>query len=187
MKHIAILASHNGSKMDAIYKACRDGIIDANIALVISNNTNAPVLQKAQSLDIPNYCVNAKNANIPDETIGMLLTQHNCTLVVLAGYMKKLSTTITEYFQVINSHPSLLPKYGGKGMYGRFVHEAVLKNAEKESGITIHEVNEAYDEGAIILQRSVAIGEDETVESLERKIKALEQEAIIEALQQCLK
>ena len=187
MKNIAILASHNGSIMDAIVKACVQEQIDASVALVISNNTNAAVLQKAKQFNIVNYCINNKNSDNPDEAIATLLKQNNCSLVVLAGYMKKLSTTITRNFQVINSHPSLLPKYGGKGMYGRFVHEAVLANNETKSGITIHEVNEAYDEGAVILQRSVAISKGETVESLEQKIKSLEQTTIVEALLQCLK
>ena len=186
MKKIAILASHNGSKMDAIHKASQDGTLDAKIALVISNNSDAPVLQKAASMHIPHFVVNSKTTSNPDETIAELLTQHNCSLVVLAGYMKKLSAHITQNFQVINSHPSLLPKYGGKGMYGRFVYEAVLHNGEKESGITIHKVDEEYDSGAILLQRRVAIAPNESVQSLERKIKALEQEAIIEALGRCL-
>jgi phosphoribosylglycinamide formyltransferase-1 len=100
--------------------------------------------------------------------------------------MKKISSNLANNYNIINSHPALLPSYGGKGMYGRFVHEAVIENKEKQSGVTVHHVNENYDEGAIILQKSISISVGETAESLESRIKLLEQEAIIEALEICL-
>jgi phosphoribosylglycinamide formyltransferase-1 len=100
--------------------------------------------------------------------------------------MKKVPLKVTNNFKIINSHPALLPNYGGAGMYGRYVHEAVIKNQEKMSGVTIHEVNENYDEGEIILQKSLTLCENETVESLEKKIKALEKSTIVEGLQKCL-
>jgi len=100
--------------------------------------------------------------------------------------MKKISPFLANNFKIINSHPALLPKYGGAGMYGRFVHEAVIKNKEKISGVTIHEVNENYDEGKIILQKTLSLQSDESVNSLESKIKNLEQEAIVEAFRKLL-
>ena len=100
--------------------------------------------------------------------------------------MKKVSPAICNNFKVINSHPALLPKYGGKGMYGKFVHEAVIANKEKISGVTIHEVNEFYDEGKILYQESLTLNDNESALSLEEKIKALEQTAIVHGLQRCL-
>ncbi|MEN4046196.1 phosphoribosylglycinamide formyltransferase [Sulfurimonas sp. NWX367] len=187
MKNIAILSSHNGSGLDAIFEAVNAGILSLNIALVISNNTDAKVLQKAKKYGLTCKLVNAKTDTDPDKTIYRLLKEYQCECVFLSGYMKKLPPSLTFNFTIINSHPSLLPKYGGAGMYGRFVHEAVIQNREKTSGVTIHEVNENYDEGKIILQKSLQILPEETVDSLEKKIKTLEKKAIVEGLALCLK
>lgn len=183
MKKIGILASHNGSGFNAIHKACLENRLNAQVTVVISNNTNAVVLQNAKKHDINNFLVNAKTDENPDEQIYSLLKEHNCEYVFLSGYMKKLSSKITNNFKVINSHPALLPKYGGHGMYGRHVHEAVIENKELVSGVTVHEVNEKYDEGKILLQKELRLSDNETVQTLEEKIKKLEQSAIIEALQ----
>jgi len=183
MKKIAILASHNGSGFDAIYQACLQNRLNAIVTLVISNNTNAVALQKAQKYNIKNFLVNAKTDENPDERIYALLKEHACEYLFLSGYMKKISSKIINNFKVINSHPSLLPKYGGVGMYGRLIHEAVIKNKESISGVTIHEVNEAYDEGKILLQKKLRLSDDETAQTLESKIKELEQVTIVEALQ----
>ncbi|MEA3371452.1 MAG: phosphoribosylglycinamide formyltransferase [Campylobacterota bacterium] len=183
MIKIGILASHNGSGFEAIHKACLQKRLNAEVTLVISNNTNAVALQKAQKYGLKNALVNSKTDDNPDEKIYSLLKEHDCEYVFLSGYMKKISPKITNNFKLINSHPALLPNYGGAGMYGRFVHEAVIKNGEKVSGVTIHEVNENYDEGKVILQKELRLSENETVETLETKIKELEQIAIIEALQ----
>ena len=187
MKNLGILASHNGSGFNAIYKAILEKELNFQITLVISNNTNAVVLQNAQKHNVNNFLVNSKTDKDPDEIIYSLLKEHNCEYIFLSGYMKKLSPEITNNFKVINSHPSLLPKYGGIGMYGRFVHEAVIKNKESISGVTIHEVNEVYDEGKIIFQKELTLNDAETVESLERRIKELEKSAIIDGLKLCLK
>ncbi|MEJ2414291.1 MAG: phosphoribosylglycinamide formyltransferase [Sulfurimonas sp.] len=187
MKKLAVLASHNGSNLDAIYTAIQSKQLHADIALVISNNTDANVLQKAKNYNLAHFVVNQKNAQNPDQKIAELLQQHECELVVLAGYMKKLSSLVTANFDVINSHPSLLPNYGGVGMYGRFVHEAVIANKETKSGVSIHYVNEEYDEGKIILQKELPLAQDESVETLEAKVKRLEQQAVVEALELCLK
>lgn len=187
MKKIAILASHNGSGFDAIYDAISKKNLDAQIDLVISNNSNAKVLDKAKARNINHYIINSKVAPNPDEEIYNLLQTHNVKYIFLSGYMKKLSTRLTQNFTIINSHPSLLPKFGGSGMYGRFVHEAVIKNNERKSGVTIHKVNESYDEGEVLLQKELFLERDETVETLETRIKALEAIAIVESLQICLK
>ncbi|WP_428737928.1 phosphoribosylglycinamide formyltransferase [Sulfurimonas sp.] len=186
MKKLAILASHNGSNLDAIYNAIQNNQLHATISLVISNNSDANVLQKAKEYNLQHFVLNQKNSQNPDQKITQLLTENLCDVVVLAGYMKKLSADITSNFQVINSHPSLLPKYGGVGMYGRYVHEAIINNNETKSGVTIHYVNEEYDEGKIILQKELFLTPDESVETLERKVKELEQSAVVEALKLCL-
>ena len=184
--NIAILASHNGSGFDAIYEAIEQKTLAANIVLLISNNHDSKAIQKAKSRNIQTYIVNAKSDADPDAKILKLLLESQCDTVFLSGYMKKLSKTITEKFTILNSHPSLLPKYGGRGMYGHYVHEAVIAHGEKESGVTIHTVNDVYDEGEIILQKSLSITENETALSLERKIKELEKRAIIQALTQLI-
>jgi phosphoribosylglycinamide formyltransferase-1 len=187
MTKIAVLASHNGSGLDALYKASLEKTLNIQIALVISNNTNANVLKNATRYGIDNFIINDKTTSNPHAKIEELLHQYGCEYVFLAGYMKKLSANITNNFKIINSHPALLPKYGGTGMYGRFIHEAVIENGESISGVTIHEVNENYDEGKIILQNSISLSQNETVDSLEKKIKALEVKTIVEGFKLCLK
>ncbi len=182
MKNLAILSSYNGSGFNAIYNASLKNLLDVSVKVVISNNTNSVVLQNAAKYDIDNYLVNFKTDINPDEKIYSLLKEYKCEYVFLSGYMKKLSPLITANFKVINSHPSLLPKYGGKGMFGRKVHDAVVKNSELFSGVTIHEVNEHYDDGKIILQTQLTLSKNESAETLEVKIKKLEQKTIINGI-----
>lgn len=182
MKKLGILASHNGSGFSAIYKAILENELNIKINLVISNNTNAVVLQNAKKYNLNNFLVNSKTDENPNEKIYALLKEHNCEYIFLSGYMKKLSLDIINNFKVLNSHPSLLPKYGGVGMYGKFVHQAVIQNKELQSGVTIHEVSAEYDEGKILLQKKLILSKDEDANSLELKIKELEKNTIVEAL-----
>ena len=182
MHNLAIFASYNGSSLDSIHKACEDGTLNLKVSLVITNNTNANVLKKAKELNIPAFIINDKLYEDVDTKLVELLEENGCEYIFLAGYMKKVAPILTRKYKMINSHPALLPKFGGKGMYGRYVHEAVVAAKEKQSGVTIHEVNENYDEGEIILQKSIDLSLDETAESLETKIKNLEKTAIVEAL-----
>lgn len=190
-KRIGILASYNGSGFETIQKAIDEKILDAKVVVVISNNTNAGVLQKAESYDIPNFIINDKrypNQDM-DDKITRLLIDFQCDYIFLSGFMKKIESKLLNAFpnRIINTHPALLPSiYGGVGMYGRFVHEAVIKNAESKSGVTIHYVNEIYDEGEIILKKELEIACDETADSLENKIKELEKVAIVEAFKKLL-
>ena len=184
---LALLASHNGSALDAIYSAIStDELQNLELSLIVSNNSSAKVLQKAAAYEIPAKCINAKTDANPDEALFETLQNESIDIIFLAGYMKKIAAKITQNFTIINSHPALLPKFGGVGMYGRHVHEAVIANGETISGVTIHEVNENYDEGTIILQKSLTLHADETAESLENRIKELEKKAIIEGLMKCL-
>ena len=191
IKKIGILASYNGSGFETIQKAIIEKKINAKIVVVISNNTNAKVLQKAESYNIPNFIINNKrypNQDI-DDKIARLLKEFECDYIFLSGYMKKIESKLLQSFpnKIINTHPALLPSiYGGKGMYGRFVHESIIKNKEKKSGVTIHYIDEVYDEGEIILKKDLDIEKDETVDSLENKIKDLEKIAIVEAFERLL-
>jgi phosphoribosylglycinamide formyltransferase-1 len=191
MTKIGILASYNGSGFETIQKAILDKKLDAKIVVVITNNTNAGVLEKAESYNIPYFIVNDKRypgQNI-DDKIARLLVEFDCDYIFLSGYMKKIESNLLNSFpnKIINTHPAILPSiYGGKGMYGRFVHEAVIKNGEKKSGVTIHYVNEVYDEGEKILVKELELSQNETVDSLEDKIKNLESIAIVEAFEKLL-
>lgn len=190
-KRIGILASYNGSGFETMQKAIMEKKLNAKVVVVISNNTNAAVLQKAQSYNIPNFIINNKrypNQDI-DDKIARLLKEFECDYIFLSGYMKKIESKLLNTFsnKIINTHPALLPSiYGGVGMYGRFVHEAIIKNGENKSGVTIHYVNEVYDEGEIILTKELEIANNETVDSLENRIKNLEKVAIIEAFEKLL-
>ena len=185
--NLAILASRSASNLETIYEASKNNLLNIDIKLLISNNTNSIALQKANKLGIKNCLINSKNSLNEQEDIYNLLKKNDCKYIILSGYMKKLDSIITDNFIVINTHPALLPLYGGAGMYGRHVHEAVINNNEKYSGTTVHYVNENYDEGKIILQEKVELSSDETIDSLEQKIKDLEKIAIIKALKLCLK
>jgi len=181
MKKIVVLASHNGSTFVALQNAILEGKIDAEIIIVISNNFDSEVLKKAQECGIKNCVINSKTTQNSNEDIFQILIDSKCEYVLLSGYMKKVSEKITTNFKVINSHPALLPKFGGAGMYGRFVHEAVFNSGEEETGCTVHFVNEHYDEGEIILQKRVSIDTSDTIDDIEKKVKKIESVAIVEA------
>ena len=191
MKKIGILASYNGSGFETIQKAIEDGILDAKVEVIITNNSNAGVLEKASKYGIKSFVIN-KNL-FPDENldlkISQILKEYGCDYIFLSGFMKKIEDNMLKTFEnkIINTHPAILPSiYGGAGMYGHFVHEAVVKNGEKKSGVTIHYVNENYDEGEKILIKELFLDENETAETLENRIKDLEKIAIVEAFKKVL-
>ena len=185
-KKIGILASYNGSGFETIQKAINEKILNAKVVVVITNNSNAGVLEKAESYDIPHFVINDKRypGQDIDDKITRLLLEFGCDYIFLSGYMKKIESKLLSAYpnKIVNTHPAILPSiYGGAGMYGRFVHEAVIKNGEKKSGVTIHYVNEVYDEGEKILVKELELDPNETVETLENRIKDLEKVAIVEA------
>ncbi|MGJ0359642.1 phosphoribosylglycinamide formyltransferase [Aliarcobacter cryaerophilus] len=191
MKKIGILASYNGSGFETIQKAIEDKILDAKVVVIITNNSDAGVLEKASKYGIKSFVIN-KNL-FPDENldlkIAQILKEYGCDYIFLSGFMKKIEDNMLKTFEnkIINTHPAILPSiYGGAGMYGHFVHEAVVKNGEKKSGVTIHYVNENYDEGEKILIKELLLDENETAQSLENKIKELEKIAIVEAFKKVL-
>ncbi len=190
MKKIGILSSHNGSGYITLDTACKSGILYAEIVVVISNNTNAGVVESAKRRKTPVFVINNNlfpNEDL-DEKITCLFEQYECDFIFLSGYMKKLESKLINKYEnkIINSHPALLPKFGGKGMYGRFVHEKVIALREKKSGVTIHFVNEDYDKGKFILQNSIIIKNNCTVDDLEENIKKLESKSIIQAFKKLL-
>lgn len=164
--------------MQAVIDACKNRKINAKVVLVISNNSDAYALERAKNEKIDNYHVSEykyKEGFI--DKLLELLAKYEIDLVLLAGYMKKLPKEIVERYKVLNIHPALLPKYGGRGMYGERVHKAVLEAKEKESGCTVHVVDEHYDNGKILNQIKVPVLENDTVETLAKRV--LEQEHII--------
>ncbi|MDX9813558.1 MAG: formyltransferase family protein [Sulfurimonas sp.] len=179
MKKVGVLASYNGSTFKRLQEALLSGELKGfEVVVVISNNTNAAVLESAKNYGIKTRVINQKTDKNPDEALLEALS--GCDIVLLSGYMKKLSAKLVDSFFIINSHPALLPNYGGEGMYGRFVHEAVIKNKETYSGTTFHKIDEEYDKGEILLQKSFKLSSDESVDSLEQKVKQLEQDSVVE-------
>ena len=160
--NIAFFASHGGSDMQAIIDGCRTMKINAKVSLVISNNEDSMALKRAKNENIPSYYLSAKKCG-NDETLAeemfALLSEYDIDMIFLAGYMRMLHISILEEYnnRVFNIHPALLPKFGGKGMYGMNVHNAVIAAHEKETGVTIHRVNAEYDSGAIVAQTKVPV------------------------------
>ena len=187
MKNIAIFASGNGTNAERIIKYFSD-IEAVDIQLVLSNNPNAGVLKRAEKLGVETYVFNRDTFRNTDKIIDILRAK-KIDLLVLAGFLWLVPSNILDVFsnRIINIHPALLPKYGGKGMYGQHVHEAVIASNDKESGITIHYVNEKYDDGQIIFQKSFEIAEDETPDSLAAKIHDLEYEHFPKVIEELIR
>jgi phosphoribosylglycinamide formyltransferase-1 len=173
MKRIAILASGSGTNAENIIKYFQKSEI-IKIELVLSNKPTAQVLERAERLGIDNQSFCSTDFKESNKVLNLLIQKAD--FVILAGFLWKIPQNIIDAFpnKIINIHPALLPKYGGKGMYGMHVHEAVVANCEKESGITIHYVNENYDEGAIIFQESFEVLATDTAEDVAAKVHTLE-------------
>jgi phosphoribosylglycinamide formyltransferase-1 len=186
--NLAFFASHRGSNMQAVLDACKEGCLNARPCLVISNNSDAEALLRAKQDGIACYHLSSKTHPDPEQldvAILRLLQQYQIDLVVLAGYMRKLGPqTLAAYRRrVINIHPALLPKFGGQGMYGQRVHEAVLAAGETETGVTIHLVDEEYDHGDILAQCRVPVLDGDTLETLAQRVLACEHRFLVETLQ----
>ena len=188
MLHIAVFGSGRGSNFKAILDAIHHGEIrNARIRLVISNNSEAGILRIAEMNSVPAFHISQKQFKAEEEFVSRILTElrnHEINFIVLAGYMKRLPPALINRFRnrIINIHPALLPKYGGEGMYGMHVHEAVLAARERISGATVHVVDEEYDNGAIVLQRELDVKPDDTPESLAARVLELEHRLYPEAI-----
>ena len=173
MKKIVILASGEGTNARAIMEHF-DKHKSLSVAAVICNRIEAGVYRHAAAFGVPSFHITKEE--IGQGNLENTLRGIQPDLIVLAGFMVKIPENIIAAFsgKIVNIHPSLLPKFGGKGMYGKRVHEAVIEAGEQESGITVHLVNEQYDDGKILFQESIALTRDETVDSLMEKVRKLE-------------
>ncbi|MCL1943690.1 MAG: phosphoribosylglycinamide formyltransferase [Candidatus Azobacteroides sp.] len=173
-KRIAVLASGSGSNAENIANYFSNHEL-IEVSLFISNKKDAFIHRRAEKLNIPCYYFPTKQFNETDDVSG-LLKKERIDLIVLAGFLLKIPENMLRAFPdaIINIHPALLPKFGGKGMYGDHVHRAVVAAGEEQSGITVHYVNENYDEGKIIFQATCEILPGDTPEDVARKVHALE-------------
>jgi len=190
-ERLGFLASHRGTNMQSVINACRHGRLDAKPVVVISNNGDSGALERAENEGIPAYHISSRtfpDADNLDRAICDTLVRHRVDLVVLAGYMKRLGPRTLGRFRgrIVNIHPSLLPKYGGRGMYGDRIHEAVIAAGDAETGVTVHLVTEEYDAGQVLAQRKVPVRTGDTVRSLADRVLAVEHETYVETLARIL-
>jgi phosphoribosylglycinamide formyltransferase-1 len=186
-KRIAIFASGSGSNAQKIMEHFKRSS-DAEVVLILTNNPQAYVLQRADNFEIPSHIFNRKEFYDTDNVI-RLLKNLQVDLIVLAGFLWLVPSTLLKAFpnKIINLHPALLPKFGGKGMYGDYVHQAVLDAKEEESGITIHFVNEKFDEGEILHQSRFKIEPGDTLEVIKFKGQQLEHHHFPRVIENLLK
>jgi phosphoribosylglycinamide formyltransferase 1 len=185
--NITVFASHGGSDMQAIIDGCKSGKIHADVVAMITNNEDSMAYERAAREDIDRYYLSHKvitNQAELESKMLEVLDSHHTDMIFLAGYMRKLGDSILQKYhnRVFNIHPALLPKYGGKGMYGNHVHEAVIAAGERVSGVTIHRVNEQYDSGDIIAQTEVPVLEGDTAETLAARVLTREHEFLVEII-----
>ena len=186
--HLGILASGRGSNFEAILRAIENGRLSAEARVLISNRKSAGALDVAARHGVPAAALTRKDFDSDeafDREILRLFQKHGVDFVVLAGYLRLLTPVLVREFpnRILNIHPALLPSFGGKGMYGHHVHEAVLAHGCKVSGVTVHLVNEQYDAGPIVLQRCVPVEEGDTPDTLAARVLVEEHRAFPEALQ----
>jgi len=184
---IGILASYEGTTLQAIIDACATGVLPAQVVTVVSNNRDAEALQRARAAGVATHHLSSSTHPEPealDAAICGVLVEHAVDIVVLAGYMKKVGSQTLARFRgrVLNTHPALLPKFGGKGMYGLHVHRAVLAAGEAKSGASVHLVNDEYDAGPVIAQFEVPVAAADTPESLAERVQERERAIVVEVL-----
>jgi len=189
---LSFLASHGGSAAKEIIRAIQNKSLNADIGLVITNNQHSAIFQWCCENKIRITCINSSihpDGEQEDIAIKNALIAAKTDYVILSGYMKRIKSQTLQYFsnKILNVHPALLPKYGGQGMYGDRVHQAVLNAKEKVSGASIHFINEIYDDGPIIAQKEVPVYPDDTTESLRQRVQAIETMLYIESISQIIK
>ena len=185
---LGVLASGGGSNLQAIIDRSESGNLNADVVVVISNNSKSGALERARKHNIE-ACHMSSYTEGSEEAVDGLITEkmkeYKVDLVILAGYMKKIGTNLLEAFEgkILNIHPALLPKFGGDGMYGRFVHEAVLEAGEKQSGPSVHIVDSEYDRGPILEQRKIPVLPDDTPETLAARVLVEEHKIYADVIQ----
>jgi len=176
----AVLASGNGTTLQAIINAIKKKKLNAEIKIVISNNSDAYALTRAKKAGIKTYVLKDHKDN---QELYNVLKESDIDLVILAGYLKLIPVNVIKDFTIINTHPALLPsKYGGKGMYGMNVHRAIVENHEKVTGVTLHFVNEEYDKGRIIAQTKARVFKRDTPEDVSARVQKKEKIQLINSL-----
>lgn len=186
--NIGVFASGRGSNFRAILESIKSGKIqNAQITIIISNNSGAGALQIARENNIPALHISRMQFTSDDDYANAILDaleRYNVNFIALAGYMKKIDPRIIRKYKnrILNIHPALLPKYGGDGMYGIHVHEAVIASRDPVSGATVHMVDEEYDHGSIVLQKKVFVDPADTAESLAKKVLAVEHQIYPEVI-----
>lgn len=176
---LAVFSSHNGSNFQSIIDAINSNNLSAEIVCLITNNSNAYCIERAKQNGIPFYHISSHthpNAEDYENALIEILKKHQTELIILAGYMKIVPSSIINLFKnkILNIHPALLPKFGGKGMFGLNVHKAVLDAGEKFTGATVHLVDEIYDNGRILNQMTVEVSHEDTPETLAEKVLTIE-------------
>jgi phosphoribosylglycinamide formyltransferase-1 len=187
MLRIGVLASHEGTTLQSIIDACAQGRINGRVVAVISNNSGSGALRRAVAAGIETFHLSSAthaSADSLDAAICGALERARADVVFLAGYMKRLGPRTLAAFpaRILNTHPALLPRFGGQGMFGDRVYEAVLAGGEPESGASVHLVDAEYDTGAVVRQERVRVLPGDTVESLKARVQACEREAVIQTL-----
>lgn len=182
---LAVLASHEGSTLQAVIDACANGSLDAEVGVVISNNSQSGALRRAREAGIAHAHISGTtHPEGEDQAVLAALKDAQVEWVLLLGYMKKLGPETQSAYagHIMNTHPALLPKFGGKGFYGRRVHEAVLAAGATESGATVHLVDAEYDTGPLLSQVRVPVQRGDTVDALEARVKHAEQKLLVQTL-----
>ena len=185
---ITAFASGKGSNLEAILKNIENGSLNATVVAVISNKSKAGALETAKNRNIPAYHLSQIQFENEQDFADKMLTilkQHDTDMIVLAGYLKKIPDMVIRQFKnkILNIHPALLPSFGGKGLYGHFVHEAVLEYGCKVSGATVHLVDDEYDTGTPIMQKCVPVLNDDTPDTLAARVLTVEHEIFSKAIQ----
>ena len=185
---IAIFASGNGSNAESVMRASREGRLEADVELVLSNNPKAGVLEKAQAYEVKHSVIESSDFNSDAEyvkTVSELLDAEKINFIALAGFLKMIQPELIERYnnRITNIHPALLPSFGGKGFYGKRVHEAVLAAGCKVSGVTVHLVDKEYDRGPIVAQACVPVLDDDTPDTLAERVLIEEHKTYPDALQ----
>jgi phosphoribosylglycinamide formyltransferase-1 len=184
---IGFLASHSGSSMRAIVGAIRAGTLEAEALLLVSNNSDSAALAWAREQGLPARHISGRTEGSPeaaDVAIAEAMTGAGVALLVLSGYLRPVGPVTLERYRgrILNIHPALLPKYGGQGMFGRHVHEAVLAHGDAETGATIHLVDGEYDHGPVVARRRVPVLPGDTPETLAARVMAVEPALFVETL-----
>lgn len=191
MKNIVVFASGSGTNFQSIIDAVNSGKLDARIAGLATNKSGIQSIERAKKFDIPVLVLNPADFLSEEEYSNNLLqqlTEWKTDVIVLAGYLKKIPSVIVRKYskRILNIHPALLPKYGGKGFYGIKVHEAVIKAGDKESGCTVHLVTDDFDEGPILAQAKVEVHENDTPADLANRVLKQEHKLLPQVLKQYL-